>query len=143
MISRRRFIAGGAATAAAGVAGIAWVRSHTTADWIQRVVRSNLPGITLDEESLLRFVQDVQNGELVVARMHRIAVMTQSALPWVAARIPRARIGLEKLERRVLTEYLLGSNFFRVADPAQETIVYHGPARVCANPFVDLNAASA
>jgi hypothetical protein len=138
MITRRTFIAGGAATAAAGIAGAAWLRSHTTADWIQRVVRSNLPGIRLDEDSLLRFVQDVQHGELFAPRMHRIAVMTQSALPWVAARIPKARIGLEKLERRVLTEYLLGSNFFRVADPSRETIVYHGLARVCTNPFVDL-----
>lgn len=136
MISRRTFLAGSIATAA-GASGVAWLYTDRTSAWIERTVRANLPGIALDEAALRRFVQDVRASQLFAPRLSRMTVFAHATLPWVTARVPRARRGLEKLERRVLTEFLLGSNFFQVADPRRTTIIYHGLARVCPNPFAD------
>lgn len=136
--NRRHFIV--AALSAVGLGGIySWNRYRASrAAWVEQTVRRNLPGVTLDESSLAQFVRSVLESDLLEPQTHRVAVFAERMVPWLTDRIPKARDGLEKLERRVLTEYLLGSNFFRVADPKQETIVYSGPIGVCANPFARL-----
>ena len=135
--SRRRFlIASGALIAAAG-AGFSGVRfADSREEWVASVIRDNLPGITIDTDSLAKFVAESVRGDALRPVTHRLAVFAEQSVPWVTARIPKVRHGLDKLERRVLTEFLLGSNFFRVPNPKQETIVYYGPAIACANPFV-------
>jgi hypothetical protein len=116
-----------------------WNRyTDSRALWIEQVVRGNLPGVSLDERSLPAFVRDVLAGDLLKPHTHRISVFAQQTAPWLTSRVSRAREGLERLERRVLTEYLLGSNFFRVPDPKRETIVYFGSPVACANPFASL-----
>ena len=135
--SRRRFlIASGAVIAAAG-AGFSGVRfAGSRTQWVASVIRDNLPGIAIDEESLAKFVEEAVRSDALKPVTHRLAVFAEQNVPWVTARIPKVRNGLDKLERRVLTEFLLGSNFFRVPNPKQETIVYYGPAIACGNPFV-------
>lgn len=137
-LSRRRFLivaVGGAV--AAGALGIVAVDQSKSgrALWVERVVRRNLPGVMLDEASLSIFVRSVLDGHLVRSRVHRAAILAQRTVPWLTSRVPKAREGLVGLERRVLTEYLIGSNFFRVRDPKRELIVYSGSLTACANPF--------
>ena len=135
--SRRSFlIASGAlvATVGAGFSGVRFANSRE--HWVTAVIRDNLPGITIDTDSLAKFVEVAVRGDALKPVTHRLAVFADRSVPWVAARIPKVRNGLDKLERRVLTEFLLGSNFFRVPNPKQETIVYYGPAIACGNPFV-------
>jgi hypothetical protein len=99
------------------------------------VVRENLPGIELDPSSLQTFIKDVLANERLQRTAVKATVFADRFVPWLPANITKARDGLEALERFVLTEYLIGSNFFRVPDPKRETIVYSGRAIACINPF--------
>ena len=137
--SRRSFLLAGGAVVAVIGAGISGVRfASSREEWVVSVIRGNLPGITIDTDSLVKFVEQAVRSDALKPVTHRLAVFAEQRVPWVTARIPKVRNGLDKLERRVLTEFLLGSNFFRVPNPEQETIVYHGPAIACGNPFVSL-----
>ncbi|HEX7114010.1 MAG TPA: hypothetical protein VF193_02665 [Steroidobacter sp.] len=99
------------------------------------MIRQNLPGVKLDERSLGEFVHTVLNAEFLAPSTHKAAIMADRAAPWLTARVPKLRNGLETLERKVLTEYLLGSDFFRLRDPKREPVTWSGPALACSNPF--------
>ena len=136
--TRRKLLIGGAAgVAALGIFGASsWSRlKNFRAEWIEQGVRNNLPGIDLDRASLKTFIDSMLAGDRMQPRVVRATVFADQFIPWLPAHVTKARDGLVSLERHVLTEYLIGSNFFRVSDPRQETIVYNGPARACANPF--------
>lgn len=134
---RKLLLAGAGGAAVLGIFGAAsWQRlTNYRANWVERVVRENLPGIDLDEESLRVFIKDALAGEWLQNRPVKMAVFADRFVPWLPARIAKARDGLEVLERRVLTEYLIGSNFFRIPDPTQQKIVYGGISVACPNPF--------
>ena len=139
-VQRRRFLIGGAAALASASVGFAWFRGALGPEqWIEHVVRSNLPGVQFDETALGQFIAAMSQHDWFAPSSHRLAIAVDRTVPWVAARVPKVRDGLEKLERRVLTEFLIGSNFFRVPNPRTETIVYYGPAIACGNPFVSLS----
>jgi len=136
-VSRRKLLAGAAGAVTLGVIGLAWkplkdYRSH----WIEQAVRDNLPGINLDAASLQTFVTYMLGHERLQPKLVRATIFADRFVPWLPARISKAREGLEGVERHVLTEYLIGSNFFRVPDPKQETIVYGGAVIACINPFM-------
>ena len=133
-ITRRKVLLGAAGAAIAGA--VAWVPLRNyRASWIERVVRDNLPGINLDPDSLQTFVQYMLGHERLQPPLVRATIFADRFVPWLPARITKAREGLEGVERHVLTEYLIGSNFFRVPDPMRETIVYGGAVIACINPF--------
>jgi hypothetical protein len=131
---RKLLIAGAGGAAALGIFGLASF-SNYRATWIERVVRENLPGIDLDPVSLQAFIKDMLASERMQRKEVKVTVFADRFVPWLPAHISKARNGLEGLERYVLTEYLIGSNFFRVPDPKRETIVYSGLALACRNPF--------
>lgn len=136
---RRKLLIGSAATVATlGVVGAAsWGRlKNYRAEWVEQVVRSSLPGVDIDNESLTTFVEHILSSERMRRAQVKATVFADQFVPWLPARVAKAREGLVGLERHVLTEYLLGSNFFRVSDPRQARIVYQGPALGCANPFI-------
>lgn len=135
---RRKLLIGAASAGVLGVFGAtAWqpVRNYR-ASWIEQVVRDNLPGINLDAESLQTFVEHMLGHYRLQPTLVRAAIFADRFVPWLPAHVSRAREGLEGVERHVLTEYLIGSNFFRVPDPKSETITYHGAVLACINPFV-------
>ncbi|MDY6944241.1 MAG: hypothetical protein SXG53_00860 [Pseudomonadota bacterium] len=134
---RKLLIAGSGGTLALGIFGAAsWrtLRSYRAA-WVESVVRDNLPGIELDPASLQSFVEDMLASERLQRAAVKATVFADRFVPWLPAKIAKARDGLAGLERFVLTEYLIGGNFFRVPDPKRETIVYGGRAIACINPF--------
>lgn len=135
---RRKFLIAGAGGAAVlglfGAASCGQLRNYGRS-WIERVVRENLPGIDLDAVSLQTFVKDMMASERMQRKDVKVTVFADRFVPWLPAHIAKARDGLEGLERHVLTEYLMGSNFFRVADPRREQIVYSGMIVACRNPF--------
>lgn len=134
---RKLLIAGAGSTLALGIFGAAsWgTLGNYGASWVENVVRENLPGIELDAASLQAFIKDILASERLQRKAVKATVFADRFVPWLPARIAKARDGLEGLERFVLTEYLIGSNFFRVPDPKRETIVYGGRAIACINPF--------
>jgi len=136
-VSRRRLLWGGAASAiAVGLASKLSFDYLTGQDaWIEKILRKNLPGIKLDEGSLALFFRDIRAKGILQALRHRSAVLVDQTVPaptnWVG-KLHRANEGRERL---VLSEFLLGSNFFRTRDPTRETITYYGGSSVCGNPF--------
>jgi hypothetical protein len=135
--TRRRFIAGATLIAAAASSGAFWLglRSENREAWVEEVLRKNLPGIKLDPASLAKFARIfVQSRQFEDKRMHLAAWMDQ-VLPSIARRIPKAERRIERLERLVVSGYLLGSNFFRTPDPRTETIMYSEEIAACGNPF--------
>nr|WP_298726987.1 hypothetical protein [uncultured Steroidobacter sp.] len=140
---RRLLIAGACGTVALGIFGAASWGELTgyRASWVERVIRDNLPGIDLDGTSLQAFVKDILASERMQRKEVKVTVFADRFVPWLPAHISKARNGLEGLERYVLTEYLIGSNFFRVPDPKRATIVYSGMIVACRNPFIYMDAA--
>lgn len=137
---RRKLLIGGAAgVAALGLFGAAsWGRlKNYRAAWVEAAVRRNLPGIDLDPVSLQTFVDDMLGSERMRPPVVRATVFADQFIPWLPAQVAKARDGLEGLERQVLTEYLIGSNFFRIGAPKRAIITYHGPVLACINPFID------
>lgn len=134
---RNLLIAGAGGAVALGIFGAAsWgALTNYGASWIERVVRENLPGIDLDPASLQTFIKDMLASERMQRKEVKATVFADRFVPWLPAHIAKARAGLEGLERYVLTEYLMGSNFFRVPDPKRQTIVYSGMIVACRNPF--------
>jgi hypothetical protein len=134
---RKLLIAGAGGTLALGIFGAAsWgTLSNYRASWVEGVLRDNLPGIDLDAASLQAFIKEILVSERMQRKAVKATVFADRFVPWLPANVAKARDGLEGLERFVLTEYLIGSNFFRVPDPKRETIVYSGRAVACINPF--------
>jgi hypothetical protein len=134
---RKLLIAGAGGTLALGIFGAAsWgTLSNYRAAWAEGVLRDNLPGIDLDAASLQAFIKEILVSERMQRKAVKATVFADRFVPWLPANVAKARDGLEGLERFVLTEYLIGSNFFRVPDPKRETIVYSGRAVACINPF--------
>jgi hypothetical protein len=131
---RRKLLVG--AAGAAMVGAIAWTPlKNYRVSWIEQVVRDNLPGIKLDAGSLQTFVKYMLGHERLQPALVRATIFADRFVPWLPAHISKAREGLEGVERHVLTEYLIGSNFFRVPDPKRAKIVYGGAVIACANPF--------
>ncbi|HMN45744.1 MAG TPA: hypothetical protein PKE27_14295 [Povalibacter sp.] len=132
--ARRRLLA---ALAVLGVAGAGWLglRPYDRKDWIVATVRRHLPGITLDAASLQRFAEELMRHWRFQDTRQRIALWMDHALPGIARRLPKAGDRIERAERMVVSEFLTGSNFFRVADPRREVIFYAGAMPACGNPF--------
>lgn len=135
--SRRRVLIGAGLFGCAAVGAAGWSYSERNrAQWIEAVIRDNLPGIALDEPSLQRFVRETLDSPLMNSQRRRLGIAAQSQAPWLARRIRAIDEGVEITERLVLTSFLTGSNFFRVSDPTHETIEYYGAAPACGNPFL-------
>jgi hypothetical protein len=134
---RKLLIAGVGGVAALGIFGAtSWGQlTNYRASWVERVIRENLPGIDLDPASLQTYIEDIVASERLQRGEVKVTVFADRFVPWLPAHIARARDGLEDLERHVLTEYLIGSNFFRIPDPRREKIVYSGAILACWNPF--------
>lgn len=103
--------------------------------WLKSTIRQHLPGVTIDEMSLEKFASDIVDAGMVDSTARKISIGLAQAAPWVTSRLPLMSEGLQKLERQVLTEFLLGSDFFRMADPRAQTVTYYARAVACANPF--------
>lgn len=136
---RRKVLVGAAGAVTLGIFGAAaWkpVKQYR-ASWVEQVVRDNLPGIDLEPKSLQTFVDYMLGHERMQPVLVKATIFADRFVPWLPAHVSKAREGLAGLERHVLTEYLIGSNFFRVSDPKRETIAYYGPAIACINPFTN------
>jgi hypothetical protein len=134
---RRLFLTGALLLTAAASTGALWLgfRPESRELWVERALRKHLPGVDLDPASLASFAASfVQSHEFDDRRME-IAVWMDQAMPAIARRIEKAERRIAQLERAVVSDYLLGSNFFRVADPRAETIIYSAALPACGNPF--------
>lgn len=138
-LTRRQFLwasAGATATVAAGAGAYQGATPWVVRRWAMDVVRDNLPGVALDEASLRQFADDaLANRELLQPKRRQILVWAACALPAVVRRVEGAKRPLEILERRVLSEFMIASNFFTVFESKAEPVAYTGRVAACGNVF--------
>lgn len=125
------------AAGALGLAGVGWLglRPYDRKDWIEATLRKYLPDINIDAESLAKFTTEMSQSRQFNDTRQQVALWMDHALPNIARRLPKAGDRIERMERQVVSDFLTGSNFFRVADPRRELIVYGGAIPACGNPF--------
>jgi hypothetical protein len=100
--------------------------------FIAAVLRRNLPGVSLSDAEIGKFVEAYW-PEFVAPPGRRDAALRRLAV--LAHRIGSGIVISEETERQILTEFLIGSNFFQLSDPKSTAIEFLGLARVCPNPF--------
>jgi hypothetical protein len=133
MFTRRRLMVGAIGIVAAGVAGAVGVAvSGHGHGFIGAILRRNLPGVSLSDAEIGKFV-DAYWPEFIRPPSRRDAVLRRGAV--LAQAIGSEIMISEETEREILTEFLIGSNFFQMSDPRSTAIEFLGLARVCPNPF--------
>jgi hypothetical protein len=133
MMKRRRFLALGAA--AGGMAAIGTVLfSNGYRSWVVSVLERALPGYSYDPAGLDLFVEERASSHATVLKF-RLLGAAESVVDarWMMPRRVVHRI--EDEERDVLTEFLIGSDFFQQYPYGGRTITYTGRRTACISPF--------
>ena len=135
-INRRHVLFGGAALALAS-SGALWfaTQADDSGTWIEAVVRKHLPGLDLDATSLRAFATALARDVEFANRKVELALSLDRLAPTLVRVAPEVGAKIERLERQVISRYLLGSNFFRVPDPRAERIYFGASVPACGNPF--------
>lgn len=140
MPTRRQFLCTAAAASSLLLVGGAprEEASGLYTDWIGEVLREALPGHTFDPEGLRLYVKEytAHKAKTRSLRLDFYALGEKffdlhTLLP------PPWRKSIVDEHRRILTGFLMGSDFFG-SDPPPRTITYLGKDRACANPFAQV-----
>lgn len=136
MITRRKVLVGGAAAAGVVlVGGAVYVGAGGHyGSWIHEVLSRHLPGHGFDPDGLDLYVRQFMEGKRAegAAKLELYALAEQVSDP--AALLPGGlRQKLAEEERRIVTSFLMGSDFFS-ATPRPRVVTYFGSS-ACANPF--------
>lgn len=122
------------AIGAAAVGGVAWVATSDLKPAGLAFLKRALPGVTIDEKSALVAIDDFMADASTGKRLVLGAAWNTVGVGTMAEVVPR----FESPARHLLTQFLLGSNFFHVKDPKAQPIVYTGIGVACSNPFANL-----
>src|SRR5262245_7744815 len=115
MFTRRRMMVGAVGIVAAGVAGAIGVAVGGDGyGLIGAILRRNLPGVSLSDAEIGRFVEAYW-PEFIAPPRRRDAVLRRWAV--LAHAIGSEIMISEETEREIVTEFLIGSNFFELSDP--------------------------
>ncbi|MDD9942538.1 MAG: hypothetical protein OXU20_15975 [Myxococcales bacterium] len=136
-LSRRHVLIGLGGLGAGAAAGTSWAVFGDPSGAVLAFLREVLPGVKLDEASVQTCLRDFTANW---SRGKKLAIGTA----WRALGVRNTaalHARMEKLERLLLTFFLVNSNFFRVRDPRAETIVYYSRpvGAPCASPFTDFS----
>ena len=137
MIGRRKFLLMGSAAGALlvlGGSGAAFVWSDRYRGWIEATLRRAVPGYNLELTGLARFVEDYNAHKEGGLRLRLFAaaerlVDAKWALP------AKMAADVEEEERRIVSHFLLGSDFFQNYPNGTKMITYAGSTEACGSPF--------
>jgi hypothetical protein len=134
MLTRRRMMVGAVGIVAAGVAGAVGIAvGGGKYGFIEAILRRNLPGVSLSDAEIGKFVEAYW-PEFISPPRRRDAALRR--LTVLAHAMVRSDFMIsEETERQILTEFLIGSNFFQLSDPKSTAIEFRGLAGACPNPF--------
>ncbi|WP_162917344.1 hypothetical protein [Dongia deserti] len=133
MMNRRTFLALGTAAGGAIVLGTALVVDGYRR-WVMSVLRDSLPGHSFEPASLARFIDEYESLH-DEARKFRLFGAAETLLEARSLLPQRTAERIHNEERQVLTEFLVGSDFFQNRPAGVKTITYNGRAVVCRSPF--------
>lgn len=133
-MNRRNFLLLG--SAAGGVAvmggGAVFVKADKFHGWVTDVLRRALPGFEINQQGLALFLKEQfereSTREKAFAAVHGLV-----DVKWAVD--GRRRKQLEEEERSILTNFLLGSDFFQNYPPGPTEVTYLGKQQGCSSPF--------
>lgn len=140
-MNRRQILIGGVTVVGASAAGGAWLLASDVPlkPYIEGIVRSNLPGVHIEQQGLERYAADkiAEIGDNSAYK--KIYAAVRSIGIDVTTLSGRLKEKVDAFEREVVSDFLIRSNFFLVPDPRKERIEYD-PGRVvaCKSPFAVL-----
>ena len=139
--SRRKFMK--LALGAIGLGGLAsyGITIFNLENFIRSTLTSLLGDYNIAETQMRKFCHDFikSYGD---KKLYVIIMRKQiSVLEPVAERLFRvqAHWAVDMFERKLLTEFLLSTNYLKVGNPATDSIEYHGMNIPCNNPFAKLD----
>jgi hypothetical protein len=137
MIGRRTLLLMGTAIggmAVIGAAGGAYVAVDRYEGWIRKILQRSLPGYNFDPEGLAMFVDEYneRQGRSIKYRLFAAAeglVDSKAMLP------DHQEAQVRERERRILSDFLMGSDFFQNYPNGSKTVTYRGKPVACVSPF--------
>jgi hypothetical protein len=134
--SRRTLLGGTAAVAVLSGGGLAALHSFTVTDLIRVTLHRLVGKFTMPEAEFEAFATDFANTswelDRVKSRILRAAEMT--GLKTVTADAVMAG-DIEQFERKLLTSFVMSTNYLELEHPESEPVSYLGVMNACANPF--------
>ncbi len=141
-VNRRHILKGGVGAAGLGALGVGGsVLYNTSARLVEKTVRSHLPGLEISDEDMMRFVDDFLAADSDTSHVESLAlriVGPYANLPpfrWMTPRFVSHR--LQKYDRRVMNEFMMGTDFFQTYAVGQKRVTYNGIYSAQATPCVD------
>jgi hypothetical protein len=137
----RRTILGLVAAAAATVAGGVYAWKSGPEALIGRILARRFPGVRLDERGLAALTRDVKQARFQTLG-RRLALETgarAASFVGVDALATWSVTGatFSQLERKVVTFFILGSDFLDLRDPKSQPVTYVEAPQVCPNRFAE------
>jgi len=115
-----------------------------TEDFVGKVLARQLQGVRIDSAGIARLLRDL---EVVTfkAQSRRLGLKTGAVIASIIGIDALARFKLtakkfSQFERKVVTLFILGSNFLDVRDPKSEVVTYDPPTGICTNRFAQFDS---
>ncbi len=141
---RRNILIGGAGLAGLGAAGLGGSFLYNSpARLVEHIVRAHLPGLDIDGNDMRQFVSDFLAADIHTSRKERLGLRLLAPfvnLPPFRWMLPAfVSRGVENFERRVMSEFMMGSDFFDTYAMGNPKVTYTGLYTVyeapCASPL--------
>jgi len=145
-ISRRQLLLSGTAVAAVAIIGTAVVAPvmRGAEALIAEIVRYHLPFKQIDQRELTVFAETFEREDNVTDKTKLKLLTLASPLifsPGLRKSLPqKVLVALDNYERRVLTQFLLSTDFFEHEDPYVPELTYYGfydQGQACGYPLVE------
>jgi hypothetical protein len=138
-LTRRGMIAGSATLAAVAALGGIGLLRFDKVDTCRTALTRLIGPFAMDRDAFASFVTDFLRVDQTLMGMRgglmRAGEFT-GLLPRLAGSLPAASAEqVEQFERKLLTQFVLTTNYLQLDDPRTERIDYVGPLDACGNPF--------
>lgn len=136
MVSRRTFLLTGVAAGALalGGGGVALVAMDRFRGWIRGILHRSLPGYSLEPNGLALFSDEYYARRKSATKL-RLFAAAQRVTDVKAALPEEMAADVEDEERLILSDFLVGSDFFDNYPDGPKEITYRGAPEACGSPF--------
>ena len=133
-MNRRKFLLlSSAAGGFAAVGGGVYLLTDNYRGWVSDILHRSLPGYALEPKGLALFVEE--HFAHRSSRRRRLLAAAEGVVDFKPMMPAQMAEHFAAEERLILTDFLVGSDFFRNYPAGSKTIVYGGKPTACVSPF--------